>query len=176
MVKEEHSRERISPEFLSGIGKIASDGRKALERHPDSPVYEKWSRDQFRHHEKSPANRRERKSYTDLVPVDGPGDATNQWGVLNHILKSPVREVPGTTVNDYLWDFAENAVASHPGRQLSYTGPEYISSQIAELDSFMKDGLGYDPSQNDIHQDEIHERINVANGLEEYFDRLMTVI
>lgn len=161
----------IDSELMSELGRIAAQGRKALEVHPESPFSSGWSRDQYRHGERATFLNDSEPDYEDIVQLDGPDGETNPFGVLNYWLIDDVDDYTGT-VCDYIWDKAEAGNSTHPARELGFRHPHDVRIEAEELSTFIDYALGCSTDQQEVSQAAMQEMCQKGNRLEDYFDRL----
>ena len=163
--------DKVDSKLMEELGRIAAQGRKALEVHPESPFSSGWSRDQYRHGERAAFLNDSEPTYEDLVQVDGREGDTNPFGIINERLNQSMESYPGNLCN-YIWDRAEAGSSEHPGREVGYRHPHKVKTDSEKLSTFIDYGLGTSGNAPYVEQEGMQEMCSRANNLEDYFDRL----
>ncbi|MFB6144619.1 MAG: hypothetical protein ABEJ98_04885 [Candidatus Nanohaloarchaea archaeon] len=179
-IPETYSIDEIDADLVQDIAAQATRGRQALERFPHSPYEWAGTQNQRRGYEKaqqSPETEIPRQGYEEMVGFDGPGDASNPFGVVNHWLQRPVKDLPTANLNEYLWDIADQSTSDHPGRMNGFTHPDGLIESTARLDTYMEYALGYEEEQFfEPDMDSFIQMVDESSRVEDYLDELTPFI
>ena len=175
-IPETYTVDDVDIELVNDLGRQATRGRQALERFPHSPYEWAGTQSQRRGYEKAPNEpdiEVQRQSYEQMVDFDGPGDASNPFGVFNHWLQRPMEDLATVNLNEHLWDIADQSPEGHPGRKHGFTHPDGIIESTARLDTYMEYALGYKEDQFlEPDMDSFIQMVDEAGRVEDYFDDL----